>query len=124
MKLNLFLSFLFFIIVTEQLFAQDQPKKEYFAGECSKTDITIDGKLNEPAWLKANWQNDFSQYEPYEGKAPSQKTEFAILLDENYIYLGFKSYDTSPDSIVHRLSRRDEVDGDCVAVEFDSYFDK
>lgn len=124
MKLNLFLSFLFLIIITDQLIAQDQTRKEYFAGECSKTDITIDGKMDEPAWLKANWQDDFTQYEPYEGRAPSQKTEFAILLDENYIYLGFKSFDTSPDSIVHRLSRRDEVDGDFVAVQFDSYFDK
>ena len=124
MKLNLFFLFLFLIIVTDQLIAQDRPKKEYFAGECSNTDITIDGKMDEPAWVKANWQDDFTQYEPYEGKAPSQKTVFAILLDENYIYLGFKSYDTSPDSIVHRLSRRDEVDGDFVAVQFDSYFDK
>lgn len=38
--------------------------------------------------------------------------------------LGFKAWDTNPDSIVQRLSRRDEMDGDFVAVQFDSYFDK
>ena len=124
MKSTFFLLSLFLIVISDHLVAQNLVKKEYFAGTCSKTDITIDGKLNEAAWINASWQDDFTGYEPYEGKAPSQKTEFAILLDENYIYVGFKSYDTSPDSIVHRLSRRDEVDGDFVAVEFDSFFDK
>lgn len=113
-----------YLFTTTLLVAQTQPKKEYFAGECSKTDISVDGKLDEPAWLKANWQNDFIQYEPSEGKPPGQKTEFAILLDENHIYVGFKAWDTHPDSIVQRLSRRDEFDGDVLAVQFDSYFDK
>ena len=124
--MNARLSFLVLLIVyyTGQVIAQNIPKKEYYAGECSKTEISIDGKLDEAAWTTANWQNDFTQYEPSEGKKPSQKTEFAILLDENYIYIGFKAWDTHPDSIVQRLSRRDEVDGDILAVQFDSYFDK
>ncbi len=124
MSSNLFLFSLFLILTISRVIAQNPDKKKYYPGECSKTDISIDGKLNETAWLKANWQNDFTQFEPYEGIAPTQKTEFAILLDENFIYVGCKLYDTSPDSIVHRLTRRDETDGDLVAVEFDSYFDK
>jgi len=123
MKTKLFLCSAFLCTAT-YLFAQNQPKKEYYAGECSKTDISIDGKLEEGAWQNAIWQDDFTQYEPSEGKNPSQKTEFAILLDENYIYVGFKCWDTSSDSIVQRLTRRDEMDGDFVAVQFDSYFDK
>lgn len=124
MKARLFLYLLFITVFSDQSIAQNQPKKEYYAEECSKTDISIDGKLDEPAWMKANWQNDFIQYQPLEGKMPGQKTEFAILLDENYIYVGFKSWDSSPDSIVQRLTRRDEADGDFVAIQFDSYFDK
>jgi hypothetical protein len=81
MKLSLFLLMPFFILVADRLIAQDYSRKEYYAGECSRNDITIDGKLEEPAWMKANWQNDFTQYEPYEGKVPSQNTEFAIMLD-------------------------------------------
>jgi len=124
MRFRLFLLSLFFTLITNQLIAQNQAKREYFAGECNKADIEIDGKLNEPAWTKANWQSDFIQYEPHEGKAPNQKTDFAILLDENYIYVGFKAWDTNSDSIVQRLSQRDDVDGDFVAIELDSYFDK
>lgn len=123
MKTKLFLLGVF-LYTSNFLCAQNQAKKEYYAGTCTKTDIEIDGKLNEPTWLKANWQDDFLQYEPVEGKASSQKTDFAILLDENYIYVGFKAWDTSPDSIVQRLTRRDEIDGDILAVQFDSYFDK
>jgi len=107
-----------------QVFAQGTTKKEYFVGERGKNEIAIDGKLDEPVWQTATWQDDFTQYEPSEGKKPSQKTEFAILLDENHLYVGFKCWDSSPDSIVQRLTRRDEMDGDFVAVQFDSYFDK
>lgn len=113
-----------YLFTTTLIVAQNQPKKEYYAGECSKTDISVDGKLDEPAWMKANWQDDFIQFEPSEGKNPGQKTEFAILLDENYFYAGFKCWDTSPDSIVQRLTRRDAIDGDLVAIQIDSYFDK
>lgn len=112
------------IVSNFQIVAQNQSKKEYYAGECSKNELSVDGLLNEAAWLNANWQDDFIQYEPSEGKPPGQKTEFAILLDENTIYVGFKCWDTHADSIVQRLTRRDELDGDFVAVEFDSFFDK
>lgn len=111
-------------IICTSVFAQNQKKKEYFAGQCLKNEISVDGKLNEAAWSKAAWQDDFTQYEPSEGKQPGQKTEFAILLDDNYIYVGFKCWDTHADSIVQRLTRRDELDGDFVAVQFDSFFDK
>lgn len=124
MRSGFFLLTLFFAVIADQLIAQNQPKKEYYALQCDTTDISIDGKLNDPAWMKANWQDDFIQYQPSEGKMPGQKTDFAILLDENFIYVGFKAWDTNPDSIVQRLSRRDEMDGDFVAVQFDSYFDK
>lgn len=124
MELKFTALLIFLGMLSGQLGAQNQVKKEYYAGECSKTDITVDGKLDESVWLTANWQNEFVQYEPSEGKAPGQKTEFALMLDENFIYVGFKAWDSSPDSIVQRLSQRDQADGDLVAIEFDSYFDK
>ena len=56
------------------------------------------------------------QNQPYNGKAETQKTEFKILFDENNLYVAIKSFDTSPDSIVNRLTRRDEADGDLVGI--------
>ena len=124
MRTGIHLLIVLFFLISDQLFAQNLQKREYYPGDCSKNEMAIDGKLEEQGWVKASWQGDFIQYEPSEGKAPGQKTEFAILLDENYIYVGFKSWDTNPDSIVQRLTNRDHIDGDLVAIQFDSYYDK
>ncbi len=84
----------------------------------------IDGVLNDPAWLKGFWQGGFIQHDPYVGKNPSQKTEFQILYDKDYLYVAIKAFDNSPDSVSYRVSRRDEIDGDAVGLSIDSYFDK
>ena len=99
-------------------------KKSYngqrLIGEAPK----LDGILSETVWENAQWENDFTQFEPHEGKASSQKTTFAILYDDNFLYVAIKAYDSNPDSIVQRMTRRDDIDGDHVAIQFDSYFDK
>jgi len=101
---------------------QPAEKKRYTA-ERLKTAPSIDGILDDEAWKEGVWIDDFTQYEPYNGAKPSQRTEFKILFDDDNIYAAFKAFDTSPDSIVSRLTRRDEPDGDLVAVIFDSYHD-
>jgi hypothetical protein len=40
------------------------------------------------------------------------------------LYVAIRAYDTAPDSIVRRLTRRDQIDGDYVGVMIDSYFDQ
>lgn len=67
---------------------------------------------------------NFTQFEPSEGKQPSQTTSFAIGYDDNFIYAAFKAFDSAPDSIVQRLTRRDDIDGDFLGVQFDSYHDQ
>jgi hypothetical protein len=84
----------------------------------------IDGNLNDEEWLYLDWINNFVQREPYEGKEPSQETGFKILYDNDNIYVAIWSYDTYPDSIERRLTRKDEIEGDQVSIQFDSYFDQ
>lgn len=84
----------------------------------------IDGILDDLCWINAQWTDDFVQFRPHEGANPSQKTSFALLYDDNYLYLAFKAWDTAPDSIVRRMTRRDQIDGDYVGVMFDSYHDQ
>jgi hypothetical protein len=93
----------------------------YLAEKC-KAPIVIDGNLTEQEW-DGKWESGFVQREPYDNAEPTQKTEFRILFDNEFIYVGVKALDTSPDSIVSRLSRRDKVDGDMVGIFFDSYHD-
>ncbi len=67
--------------------------------------------------------DDFIQHEPYNGRPASQRTDFKILFDEDNLYVAIKAYDTSPDSIVNRLTRRDDTDGDLVGIILDSFHD-
>lgn len=105
------------------LSAQDTIRKKSYAAIFTSTAPVIDGSLAEEAWQAGTWGGDFIQFQPSNGAAPSQKTEFKILFDDNYIYVAIKAYDNSPDSISRRISRRDNADGDFVGVAFDSYHD-
>jgi hypothetical protein len=102
--------------------SQTPEKKRYRATEIV-TPPQIDGLLNDEAWKAGEWIDDFTQFEPYNGRAASQRTEFKILFDVNNIYVAINAFDTAPDSIVKRLTRRDDADGDMVGIAFDSYCD-
>jgi hypothetical protein len=98
-------------------------KKIYTTKKINPHPPTIDGKLDDAAWEKVEWEGDFTQREPYEGKEPSQKTAFKILYDDKNLYVGIRAYDTEPGKIVKRMSRRDILDGDWVDINIDSYHD-
>lgn len=115
--------FVLFCFASITLFAQHSIKNVYQTNRCDDKPI-IDGMLDDKCWKNANWQGKFIQHEPYEGREPSQKTEFALFYDDDYIYVGIKAYDANPDSITKRMTRRDEIDGDMVGIQFDSYYDK
>ncbi len=96
----------------------------YKAQEVQGKPPVINGHLNDKAWQLVKWDSDFTQYEPYDGKAPTQKTAFKILYDNNNIYVAIRCYDTDPSKIERILSRRDKTDGDWTAIGIDSYNDK
>jgi len=98
--------------------------KTYTTTKLEKSSIKIDGNFNDKDWNKITWEGNFTQYEPNEGEKPSQNTEFKILYDNNNLYVAIKAYDTEPAKIEKRMSRRDSWDGDLVAIQLDSYFDK
>jgi hypothetical protein len=118
--LKIFISLKIFLVLFSNLHAQD---KIYKVQRLSSNPPQIDGILKDEAWQNIKWQDDFKQREPYEGKKPSQRTVFKILHDDNYLYFAVRAYDTQPDSIVKRLSRRDNRQGDNLGVHIDSYND-
>lgn len=109
-------------VIFSSAFGQTSDKKKYKALRVSEAPA-INGVLDETEWKTAEWIDDFTQNEPYNGQKPSQRTEFAILFDDDNIYVGLKNFDTHPDSIVNRLTRRDNADGDLSGVLFDSFHD-
>ncbi len=113
------------LLLSFSLHAQDKPQvKDYVAERVVGKAPVIDGKLNDPAWSEGTWGGGFRQFDPYNGKKPTQKTTFKILYDNNNLYVAIRCYDTEPDKIVQRLTRRDNIDGDWAGVSIDSYFDK
>lgn len=69
-------------------------------------EITIDGRLDEPAWQNAIPAADFIVYHPENGKKPDQQSEIWVLYDDNSIYIGAKLKDDSPEKILTELSPR------------------
>ncbi|AXT51451.1 hydrolase [Aquimarina sp. BL5] len=85
---------------------------------------TINGIIEEPSWDLVEWSGDFIENQPDENTPPSQQTKFKILYDQKYLYIAYRCYDTEPDKIEKRLSRRDGFAGDWVEINLDSYHDK
>ena len=116
------ISILFVFLIISFSFGQTPEKKSYKATQVSTAPV-IDGFVDDDVWKQGEWIDDFTQFEPYNGQKTSQRTEFKIIFDEDNLYLAIKAFDTSPDSIVKRLTRRDNVDGDMAGVVFDSFHD-
>lgn len=109
-------------IIPAVSFGQEYPKKSYTAHRTENPPV-INGDPFDSVWENGSWEGGFFQYEPDEASPVRQKTEFNILYDNDNLYVAFRAWDTAPDSIVSRMTRRDHGDGDQVYIYIDSYHD-
>lgn len=88
--------------------------------------ITIDGKLNEPAWSAATPAAGFTESYPNPGAASADPTEVRVLYDDQALYVGIRMHDSHPDSIAAQLARRDAsgIYSDWIHLIIDSYRDR
>jgi hypothetical protein len=87
--------------------------------------ILIDGRLDEPSWQNAVRQSHFVQRFPKDGGKPDLETSFAVLYDDEAIYVGVWADDPEPEQIRAQLTRRDvDALADAIVVSFDSYHDR
>ncbi len=88
--------------------------------------IRIDGHLNDPAWQHAAVLKSFTQYDPVEGMAASQKTQVLVLVDHDAIYFGIRAYDDHPDRIRATMAQRDGIgrSDDYVRIILDTFHDQ
>lgn len=98
-------------------------KKQYFTRSIEDQPLTFDGVLDDEVWNTVEWGNNFIQYQPDENTPPGLNSQFKILYSDKYLYVGYRAFDSAPDSIVKRLSRRDEFPGDWMEINIDSYHD-
>jgi hypothetical protein len=99
-------------------------QKKIYRTAFTKVAPLIEGRMNDPCWDLVEWGGDFIQIQPYENKPPSQQTSFKILYDDNNLYVFIRAFDTEPQKISRRISRRDYFDGDMVEINIDSYYDQ
>jgi len=105
--------------------AQETPSvKTYTTQRVEGEAPRIDGLENDEAWNQVEWATDFVGHRPEYKAVPKHQTQFKILYDEKFLYIGIRAFDSEPDKIVKRMSRRDGFEGDWVEVNIDSYNDK
>ncbi len=74
-------------------------------------EIRIDGMSDELAWQAvAPWIP--TQYEPDNGAPVTEKTEFLVAYDDEYVYFALRAYDRNPDGIRANTLYRDRLSGD------------
>ncbi|MBC2838737.1 DUF5916 domain-containing protein [Robiginitalea sp. SC105] len=104
---------------------EEVPKRSYTTTGIPPADApVVDGVLDEAVWERVSWDGDFIEQRPDENTPPAQQTRFKILYDAKNLYVAIRAFDTEPEKIVKRLSRRDGFDGDWVGIFIDSYNDK
>jgi len=86
--------------------------------------ITLDGSLDEEIWQQSPVATAFTQRFPDNNRPATERTEVRLLYTDEAVYVGIMAYDSSPDSIMAPLFRRDgNQPSDWVYVSFDSYND-
>ncbi|MFT4678721.1 MAG: hypothetical protein ACJAV7_002754 [Flavobacteriales bacterium] len=100
---------LLLIITPIASFSTDVVKKSINASRIAQTP-KIDGVLDDAAWAAAEVVSGFIQTRPNPGNAASQETEIRLIYDDEAIYIGAIMHDSAPDSILHQMSERDQLD--------------
>jgi len=71
------------------------------------SEVTLDGKLDEPYWATADSIVNLTTIEPEEGGVPAGQTTVKILVNPNEIVFGVMCHDSNPAGIVAFAKTRD-----------------
>ncbi len=88
--------------------------------------IRIDGRLDEPAWLRADSATDFITALPRDGYPASERTVARVLIDGEYLYIGAYMYDSQPGRLYSPGLEQDfdTHDADLFSVMLDAFMDR
>jgi hypothetical protein len=87
--------------------------------------ITLDGRVDEPAW-EAIDPLPAVMHLPNFGAPPTERTEFRLAYDDDYIYFSCRNYDSDPPGIQAPTLRRDAANltNDWCVLQLDTFNDK
>lgn len=107
--------------------SNDSLNKKSVVVQASRTSelIKIDGMLTESIWKTSMGVSNFIQRDPLEGTDATERSEVFLAYDLDALYVAARLYDSSPDSIIARLSRRDVGNNDDLfGIFLDPHYDK
>jgi hypothetical protein len=105
--------------------AQVEPARPSLTVGALDAEITLDGRVDEAAWLAADSIGALTTTEPVEGGTPTGRTAVRVLAGPSEIVVGVVAYDPRPDRIVSFSKRRDpDLQGeDHVILVLDTFLD-
>ena len=62
----------------------------------------IDGMLDDAVWANATRITDLHQFQPVDPGIPSERSEFLVMYDDDFLYVGARLYDSHPEAIKAR----------------------
>ena len=84
--------------------------------------INLSGKMDDALWLQAMPVELTYEVMPAENTPAKQRTVASVLYNNDYLYFGFRCYDSQPSAIRANLSDRDKMFGDdFIVVSIDTY---
>jgi len=87
--------------------------------------VTIDGRLDEPAWQAAARLSGFYQYQPVDSRPAEERTEVLVWYAPTAIHFGVIAHDQQPGSIRATVADRDNFDADDrVTIYLDTFNDR
>jgi len=102
------------------------PQARTGSAAVTNTPPIIDGRLTDAAWRSATVLADFTQREPQEGRAVSERTEVRLLTDGEALYVGAWLYDRDATGMVAGEKIRDVTltNSDYFGILLDTYKDR
>jgi hypothetical protein len=105
--------------------AEPPARKQASAVRVPAGSIQVDGRLEEAAWATVAALEDFTQKEPSQGAAPTDRRQVRIAYDEDALYVGARLYARDPKAIQAPLSRRDVGhQSEHLLISLDTYLDR
>ena len=87
--------------------------------------VTIDGRLDEPAWAKATRLSGFSEYRPVDSQRASERTDVLVWYSPEALHFGIIAHDSQPSSVRATQADRDSLDReDTVRIFLDTFNDR
>jgi hypothetical protein len=89
-------------VISQDVQLQQQNTRKKIIIKRTQSAPVIDGKLDDDTWKTATVITDMHQFQPRDHVDPSEKSEFYLMYDDRFLYVGARLYDSNPGLISAR----------------------